>query len=631
MTGLYWPVKPLNPGYRQALNSRGCVIFTPRSSGMRTLKALYESVEMQFFDTLTKKLSSLFLLALVSALLYWVALNIRSDIMQQLHATSLDAAVLGKVQGQLDVLSNAILLSTLFTLVMVGFMVWYFRHLIVRPVMFMTRALEEIANGEGDLSRDLPLLTHDEIRVLASTCNRFLAKQREVISSIQALTVQIAVESARSLKNISDSSDSATDQARFAREVMDQSNMAVGSIEDVSQQTQGISSTTAQNLSMARDSYAELLEVTGNISQISSSLNEFGGLVSGLNERSSSIKSIVGLIQQISSQTNLLALNAAIEAARAGESGRGFAVVADEVRTLAQNVSKATDDISRNIDAMLQEVSSTHEQTIQISHSARETQQVVERASGHFESMIGDFESTNDKLADIAAHIQQFATTNTGINERVTRIYSDSQAIDQRMQHSATATRDLSGVAEQVQALLGRFVLGHGELDAAITRASHCRDILQVRLAELHKQGVNLFDQSYKLIPGTDPKQYMTGYTERFAQVCQEECDKLTKGTRGGKVTFIVDNKGYCPVNNSWVSLKPTGDRAVDLPVCRNKRMFSDPIGLRAAGNKQRFLLQTYLRDTGEIMTEIDVPFFFDGRHWGNLRMGFDAALLLGR
>ncbi|RMV71939.1 Methyl-accepting chemotaxis protein [Pseudomonas caricapapayae] len=605
--------------------------FTPRSSGMRTLKALYESVEMQFFDTLTKKLSSLFLLALVSALLYWVALNIRSDIMQQLHATSLEAAVLGKVQGRLDVLSNAILLSTLFTLVMVGFMVWYFRHLIVRPVMFMTRALEEIANGEGDLSRDLPLLTHDEIRVLASTCNRFLAKQREVISSIQALTVQIAVESARSLKNISDSSDSATDQARFAREVMDQSNMAVGSIEDVSQQTQGISSTTAQNLSMARDSYAELLEVTGNISQISSSLNEFGGLVSGLNERSSSIKSIVGLIQQISSQTNLLALNAAIEAARAGESGRGFAVVADEVRTLAQNVSKATDDISRNIDAVLQEVSSTHEQTIQISHSARETQQVVERASGHFESMIGDFESTNDKLADIAAHIQQFATTNTGINERVTRIYSDSQAIDQRMQHSATATRDLSGVAEQVQALLGRFVLGHGELDAAITRASHCRDILQARLAELHKQGVNLFDQSYTLIPGTDPKQYMTGYTERFAQVCQEECDKLTKGTRGGKVTFIVDNKGYCPVNNSWVSLKPTGDRAVDLPVCRNKRMFSDPIGLRAAGNQQRFLLQTYLRDTGEIMTEIDVPFFFEGRHWGNLRMGFDAALLLGR
>ena len=441
--------------------------------------------------------------------------------------------------------------------------------------------------------------------------------------------MHIAVESARSLKNISDSSDSATHQARFAKEVMDQSNTAVGRIEEVSRQTQGISSTTAQNLSMARDSYAELLEVTGNISEISNSLNEFATLVGALNQRSSSIKSIVGLIQQISAQTNLLALNAAIEAARAGESGRGFAVVADEVRTLAQNVSRATDDISRNIDAMLEEVGSTHEQTTQISHSARETQKVVERASGHFESMIGDFESTNGKLADIATHIQQFADSNTGINERVTQIHADSQLIDQRMQHSATATRDLSGVAEKVQALLGRFVLGHGKLDAAITRASQCRDVLQVRLEALQREGLNLFDQSYQLVPGTDPKQYMTSYTERFAQACQEECDKLTRSTPGGKVSFIVDSKGYCPVNNSWVSKPPTGDQAVDLPVCRNKRIFADPIGLRAAGNVQRFLLQTYLRDTGEIMTEIDVPFFFGGRHWGNLRVGFDAAVLL--
>jgi methyl-accepting chemotaxis protein len=594
------------------------------------LKELYESIERQFFNSLTKKLSSLFLLVAISGSLYGGALNIRAGILAQLRTTQLDAAVLGPIESNLNGLCNAILLSTLFTLCMISFMVWYFRHLIVRPVTLMTRALEDIANGKGDLSKDLPLLTHDEIRLLASTCNRFLARQRETISEIQALTVQIAVESARSLKNISDSSDSATLQARFAREVMDQSNMAVGNIQAVSQQTQGISSSTAQNLSMARNSYSELLEVTGNISEISNNLNEFGTLVTALTQRSSSIKSIVGLIQKISSQTNLLALNAAIEAARAGESGRGFAVVADEVRTLAQDVSTATDDISRNIDAMLLEVGSTHEQTTQISHSARETRKVVERASGHFERMIGDFEATSGKLTGIAEHIQQFAESNTGINERVTQIYADSQSIDQRMRYSATATRDLLGVAERVQAMLGSFVLGHGALDAAITRASECRDVLQQRLAGLQREGLNLFDQHYKPIPDTDPKQYVTSYSERFAKVCQEELDTLTKGTKGGKVSFIVDNKGYCPVNNSWVSKQPTGDRAIDLPVCRNKRMFADPVGLRAASNTQRFLLQTYLRDTGEIMTEIDVPFFFDGRHWGNLRMGFDSSVLLG-
>ncbi|SDG81018.1 methyl-accepting chemotaxis protein [Pseudomonas flavescens] len=597
---------------------------------MQSLKSLYDSIEMHFFDSLTKKLSSLFLLVVVSGLLFWVALGLRADILQQLHAAQIDAALLGQIDAKLDTLGNALLLSALFTLGLVSFMVWYFRHLIVRPVNNMTRALEEIANGEGDLSRDLPLLTHDEIRTLASTCNRFLARQRDIISNVQALTVQIAVESARSLKNISDSSDSASHQARFANEVMSESNNAVGRIDEVSQQTQAISRTTAQNLDMARDSYAELLQVTGNIGAIANNLDEFGTLVSALNERSSNIKSIVGLIQQISSQTNLLALNAAIEAARAGESGRGFAVVADEVRTLAQNVSQATGDISQNIDAMLKEVSSTHEQTARISHSAQETRVVVERASGHFESMIGDFESTNGKLAEIAEHIQQVADANSGINERVTQIHADSQAIEQRMQRSAAATRDLSGVAERVQSLLGRFVLGQGELDSAITRVSQCRDLLQVRLAALQREGVNLFDQNYRPIPDTDPKQYMTGYTERFAQICQEAIDTLTRATPGGIVTFIVDNKGYCPVNNSWVSKPPSGNRAVDLPVCRNKRMFSDPVGLRAATNNQRFLLQTYLRDTGEIMTEIDVPFVFDGRHWGNMRMGFDASRLLG-
>ena len=596
---------------------------------MQSLKALYDAIELHFFNTLTKKLSSLFLLVLLSGLLYWIAIALRADVLQLLRGAQLDAALLRQVEGKLDTLGNALLLSSLFTLALVSFMVWYFRHLIVRPVANMTRALEEIANGEGDLSKDLPLLTHDEIRTLADTCNRFLGKQREIISNVQALTVRIAVESARSLKNISDSSESATHQAHFANEVMAESNSAVGRIDEVSQQTQAISASTAHNLGMARDSYTELLEVTGKIGAIANSLGEFGNLVGALNERSSNIKSVVGLIQQISAQTNLLALNAAIEAARAGESGRGFAVVADEVRTLAQNVSRATDDIAQNIDAMLQQVSSTHEQTARISHSAQETRVVVERATGHFESMIGDFESTNGKLAEIAEHIQQVAEANMGINDRVTQIHADSQAIDQRMQRSATATRDLSGVAERVQTLLGRFVLGQGELDAAISRASACRDRLQTRLEAMSREGINLFDQNYRLIAGTDPKQYMTGYTDRFAQICQEEIDLLTRGTAGGIVTFIVDNKGYCPVNNSWVSKPPSGNRAVDLPVCRNKRMFADPVGLRAAGNTQRFLLQTYLRDTGEIMTEIDVPFFFGGRHWGNMRMGFEAGKLL--
>src|SRR4051812_8626307 len=110
---------------------------------MRMFKELYESIELHFFNSLTKKLSSLFLLVAVSGGLYWHALNTRTDLLAQLSGASLDAATLHQIEGSLNGLGNAILFSTLFTLVMISFMVWYFRPLIVRPVTLMTHALED--------------------------------------------------------------------------------------------------------------------------------------------------------------------------------------------------------------------------------------------------------------------------------------------------------------------------------------------------------------------------------------------------------------------------------------------------------------------------------------------------------
>lgn len=97
----------------------------------------------------------------------------------------------------------------------------------------------------------------------------------------------------------------------------------------------------------------------------------------------------------------------------------------------------------------------------------------------------------------------------------------------------------------------------------------------------------------------------------------------------GGKFCLAVDTNGYGATHNSWYSKAPSGDAAVDLVNSRDKRIFNDPAGLRAARNTQRFLLQTYARDTGEIMTELDVPIMVNGRHWGGLRLGFDASAML--
>ncbi len=590
---------------------------------------LHDRVEQLFFHSLTRKLSSLLVLVFFGVALVYMA-SVEADVVHtMLNDASVAPAVMSAVDEAFTSLRNSLVVITLVMFGFIAFMVWYFRFLIVRPLRQMNALLSEVADGEGDLSRDMPLLTHDEIGTLAQTYNRFLSRQRAIIANVQSLTVGIALESAKSLKSIDSSSVSTRQQTHVAEEVMEQSSASVQRITEVSEQTRAISGTISHNLNMARDSYVELQDVSHKISTISDRLGEFSNLVSGLNERSASIKGIVGVIQDISGQTNLLALNAAIEAARAGESGRGFAVVADEVRKLAQKARQATDDISENIEAMLQQVSDTHNQTLGISQSAESTRNVVVKASDNFARLVNDFEATTNSLSDIAQHVEHVATSNAGINERMTRIHEASQETDASMQASAKATRDLTVVAEKVQGTIGRFVLGHGELDASITRAGQCRDQIQTVLETLQAAGTTIFDQSYRLIPGTEPRQYLAAYTEKLATEVQAECDRLVRATPGGKVAFVVDQRGYCPVNNSWFSKKQTGDPSVDLMNSRDKRMFEDPSGLRAARNEERFLLHTYVRDTGEIMTEIDSPIFVARRLWGNLRLGFDASVML--
>ncbi len=86
---------------------------------------------------------------------------------------------------------------------------------------------------------------------------------------------------------------------------------------------------------------------------------------------------------------------------------------------------------------------------------------------------------------------------------------------------------------------------------------------------------------------------------------------------------------GYAPTHNSKFSQPLTGDHEVDLLASRDKRMFNDPAGGRAARNRETFLLQTYMRDTGEVLSDLSLPILVDGKHWGGLRVGFDPGVLL--
>ncbi|MBF8221553.1 hypothetical protein [Halomonas sp. 328] len=86
---------------------------------------------------------------------------------------------------------------------------------------------------------------------------------------------------------------------------------------------------------------------------------------------------------------------------------------------------------------------------------------------------------------------------------------------------------------------------------------------------------------------------------------------------------IACDRRGYVPTHNRAVSRAPTGDRAHDLQYCRSKRIFDDPTGRRCGAHQEPLLVQTYKRDTGEVMHDLSVPIHVRGRHWGGLRIGY--------
>jgi len=599
-------------------------------SVLSRLYAYLDRLEHAGLNTLSSKFKAC-LFALLAFLPFMLGLVLIAfyRILAVLSSAGVDARIVSSIRVlQLGLLAAIILLAGAMTLTaVIGLRA--LQYWVTSPVQELARFLGERSETGADISRDLPLPAGTELRALAENYNLFMAHQRDIISRAQSETMHIALEAAQSMKHIRDSAASTEQQGSLAQKIVDASNSATRDIHDVSERTQVIAGSIGQNLELARSSYGELLQVNQRMDAISNRVVVFQQTVESLKQQSGGIASIVHVIDRIAAQTNLLALNAAIEASRAGESGRGFGVVADEIRKLADKVHGATQDISRSIDDMVKQVGETTSGTELIHQDTLLARSVVERASQQFTSMMTDFEAANGNLAGMTNTMQQVAASNQMVHDSIAQIHTLSQDINGRMQESARVSAQLSSVTEKVQELMGRFIVGKGGLEATVTLAAQYRDRLQAQITEINQQGLNVFDQQYQLVPGTDPKKYKTAYDDLFARKFQPHYDRLAKETPGGKFALLVDKNGYAPSHNSWYSKNLTGDRSKDLVNSRDKRMFNDPAGLKAAQNTQRFLLQTYMRDTGEVMTEIDLPVFVNGKHWGDLRLGFDAEQVL--
>ena len=596
---------------------------------MGALRRLYEWNERTFWNSLTKKLMSFLLLFVIDTVYLAIYFHHKSLVAAELKKAAVNEEVVHRIGGILDSGLTLMIGLTVIALLWNVLQILYLRYLIVRPIQSISGIFDEIARGEGDFSRNLPTVTHDELRVLAESYNRFADKMRQIINEVRKMTVNIAREAVMMKKNVGDTARLSTRQGEVTEAVFTASNETTQAIQEVSASTDVISQSTEHNLTTARKSMGEMAEIVGKVQLVTEKLGRFNDTVDHLAQRSDSIRQIASLIKDIADQTNLLALNAAIEAARAGEMGRGFAVGADEVRKLAERVNVATQDISNNIGGMIDLVRETQSENEMINSDIRQTQRIVESSSEQFRSMVSDFERTGSQLTQIATAMEQLTATNGQVHESVTQIHDFSSEMSNNMEGSEKSSLTLAAATESVQELVSRFKIGRGTFDHNVDVARHFRDALQAKLENMKARGINVFDRNYQPIPGTNPPKYSVSYENAYMQECQRLLDDTLAEVTGGAYAVAVDTNGYLTAHNTRYSKPMTGDYQTDLVGNRTRRKFEAPTELRAARNTQSMLLQTYLRDTGELLCDMAIPIHVGGQHWGNVRVGCDSQAFL--
>ena len=585
---------------------------------------LYDAVERNCFFTLTRKIIGNVLFLISPAVLLCLFVVYYMSGMQQLV-----------LPAQASALLDEMLLVTWgiagFTVFAAVFSVFFMRHLFLRPIKEMIVVLSAIRNQDGDISARLPAFTHDEISQMASDYNGFSDSLKRIISNTRHKSVNVALSATRLQQVLLSAYEATSVQQTQAQQVLEASAESTAAIDEVAKNTLNISEFTASNLEEIRQSSAELAGVLAQVHSITELSQGFQSTLQQLNASSNNITEILVMVKQFSEQTNLLALNASIEAARAGEAGRGFAVVADEVRGLSQQVNQATDAIDENISQMARLMGQTQKGAEDILENIEHAESFIGNTSQHFQRLVNDFEEVNGQLGNISSSLDQLSYVNRDAHEKVEKIAEVSCDIRDGMESSKTYSGDLESATEDTQELLSRFKIGYGSFETIIDAGKRWSHDLQNALETMADEGLNVFDQHYqRLNHGQEPAKFDLSYTDIYEKRLQPVMDGFLDELPEVIYAIGVNSQGYAPAHHAKVSKPLTGNFASDNLQSRHRRIFfASRAEQRRATHDSNFLLQTFIRDTGEVLNDLSFPVYVKGKRWGSLIMGFNAELLL--
>ncbi|MEC4166057.1 methyl-accepting chemotaxis protein [Pseudomonas sp. MS-1(2024)] len=328
---------------------------------------------------------------------------------------------------------------------------------VVNKLLLLIAALDDLAAGEGDLTKRVGLNSKDEIGDMAAAVNRFVDKLQPIVREAGDVAQRTGIEiGVMTLRNAG--ADAA---AKLQRDEVAQSLHALSTMADAAQsESQAMQAALKQvvDIRQATDENTRTsAKVGGLIEALAGQVGEGAKVIERLAQQSEQIEVVLTVIHGIAEQTNLLALNAAIEAARAGETGRGFAVVADEVRALASKTQSSTGDIQAHIVALQQ---GAKEAVAAIGLAGRQANEglAVLRGSVQLQQTVQtSVEQVHTAIGEATKAAEHQAQGAYAVRGRVEVIHAQAERAAEAVTQTTASGKVLDGLAAQLKASLGQF------------------------------------------------------------------------------------------------------------------------------------------------------------------------------